>query len=195
MIRLGSRPIYNAKKSYMRDEFDTQSKRPKRIGVIFALAFLVLIVLIGLYVLGASSKKASSPIMPTLKATPTALPVVTKETPVSPTGKQLSPTPKATPTAQSSTLDRSKLEIAVLNGSGVAGAARSTSTFLTGLGYNVTTTGNADAFDYKGLTIHVTKANSAYLNQLKKDLSQKSASISASVDDTIDTDAEVIVGK
>ena len=181
----------------MRDEFETQSRRPRRIGVIFALAFLVLVVLIGLYVLGASSKKASSPIMPTLQATPTTIPVVTKEvTPqASVTGKQASPTPKATPTIQSSTLDRSKLEVAVLNGSGVAGAAKSTSAFLTGLGYDVTTTGNAKTYDYKGLTILVTKENSAYLNLLKKDLSQKSASISARIDDTIDTDAEVIVGK
>ena len=188
----------------MRDEVDTNSKKPRKIGVLFAFAFFVIIILIGLYVLGAS-KKSSSPIVPTVTVTPTIIPVVTKGPDITdtPTGKQtptpspksgkISPTP--TPTKQSATLDRSKLKVAVLNGSGIAGAAKNISSYLSGLGYDVTTVGNAKTFDYTNLTIVITKAKSPYLTLLKKDLAQKSASISATVDDTINTDAEVIIGK
>lgn len=185
------------KKYYMREDFDGGSTRPPRkTGIIFASIFFVIIIIIGLYVLGASSKKSSSPIVPTVLATPTVIPVVTRDTtPVSPTGSKTSPTPPKTSPTKSAGLDRSELEVAVLNGSGVAGAAKNISTYLTELGYDVTTTGNADAFDYKNLTILITKEKSSYLTMLKKDLSTKSASISSRVDDTIDTDAEVIIGK
>lgn len=189
------------KKYYMREGLDTNSKKPRKIGIFFALAFFAIIILIGLYVLGAS-KKSSSPIVPTVTLTPTTIPVVTSqpEVTVIPTGKQ-SPTPspssKASPTPakQTGSTQRSEISVAVLNGSGIAGAAKNISTYLTSLGYDVTMVGNAKTFDYKNLTIVTTKATSTYAALLKKDLAPKSSSISAIIDDTIKTDAQVIIGK
>jgi hypothetical protein len=94
-------------------------------------------------------------------------------------------------------VDRKDLKIAVLNGSGTPGAAKGTSTHLEELGYVITKVDNADGFEYKGLTIKIKKNKSdAYLPLLRKDLAEDSkAEITTKVDDTIETDAEVIVGK
>src|SRR6185369_800473 len=134
------------------------------------------IILVGLYFLGASKKGS-------IKAAPAATPT--------PTIVQQIPT--ATPTP--GTLDRSKLNLVVLNGSGVAGAAKGISSRLGDVGYTVKKVGNAERFDYKGVTILVTKAKKGYGDLLKKDLAGKADSITVTVDDTISEDAEVIVGK
>jgi hypothetical protein len=182
----------------MREDFETTPRKPRKIGIAFALVFIVIIAIIGLYVLGASSKKAAPVIAPTPTSVPTLIPVVTEEE-VSPT-VAVSPTkePKTTLTPTPSkkvSSERSGLEITVLNGSGVAGAAKSISSYLSDLGYTVKTTANAKSFDYQGLTVNVSKAKSSYLAQLKKDLTGKSASMSAQVDDSLTVDAEVIIGK
>ena len=93
--------------------------------------------------------------------------------------------------------DRKDLKIAILNGSGVPGAAKGTSSHLEELGYVITKVDNADGFEYKGLTVKIKKdKNDEYLPLLKKDLAENSkAEITTKVDDTIETDAEVIVGK
>lgn len=109
------------------------------------------------------------------------------------------PTPKPTgnPIDKTTGLDRSKLSVTVENGSGAAGVAATGKDFLNGLGYDVTSTSNADNFDYTGVTIQVKSSASDYLALLKKDLSTKytvgdtSSDLSAS----ISADAVVIIGK
>jgi len=104
-------------------------------------------------------------------------------------------TPTSAPTAK--TPDKSKLSITIENGSGEDGVAGKGSDFLKGLGYNVTGTGNADNYDYIGVTIKVKLSASSYLALLKKDLSQNytvSAS-SSDLDDSFSSDALVIIGK
>jgi hypothetical protein len=107
--------------------------------------------------------------------------------------------PTATPTLAPSTksLDKSKLSITIENGSGEAGVAGKGSDFLKGLGYDVSSTGNADNYDYTGVTIKVKASNSDYLSLLKKDLSQgyTVSAATSDLDDSFSSDALVIIGK
>ncbi|MDO8582912.1 MAG: LytR C-terminal domain-containing protein [bacterium] len=94
-------------------------------------------------------------------------------------------------------LDRSKLSVTVQNGSGTEGVAGKGANILKELGYNVASTGNADNYNYQGVTIKVKSSKSDFLNLLKQDLS-KDYSITASSSDLSSdspTDAMVIIGK
>jgi|SRR5579885_1664256 len=172
------------------------SHKPRLLLIFVILLVLTIIVLIGLYLLGAKTKKLTTFIssVPHLSPTlqPTSMPSATVSATVT---TAATPSGKLTITPTLSTTSRSALSLAVLNGSGVPGAAEKVSEKLTGLGYNVTTTGNADTFTYQGITIKVKKTASSYLPLLKKDLASESASISAGIDNAISVDAEVIVGK
>lgn len=95
------------------------------------------------------------------------------------------------------TLNRTKITISVENGSGQEGVAGKASDFLKGKGYNVSSTTNADNYNYTGVTIKVKSSTSAYLNILKKDLSEKYTVSNTSSDLSKDfaADAIVIIGK
>jgi len=97
----------------------------------------------------------------------------------------------------SSGLDRSKLSVTVENGSGIEGVAGKAANILKEVGYNVTTIGNADNYDYKGVTIKVKKEKGNFIDLLKKDLSKNYTINSASSDPqpTSATDALIIIGK
>lgn len=101
-------------------------------------------------------------------------------------------------------IDRGSIDLIVLNGSGVQGAATTTALYLKKLGYNVIKTENADSFDYEGVRVFVKKSSGQTALLLKKDLDefQKNeiqgnlrASVSAGISDNITYDAEVIIGK
>jgi hypothetical protein len=134
-------------------------------------------------------KSVASKVKPTMpiEASPSAA--------MMPSGK-LTPTSKASLTP-SPKLDRSKLRVAILNGSGVAGAAKEISSNLNSLGYTIATIGNADDFTYENVTIKIKKSKSDYLPLLKKDISDNDPKviITTKLDDKLETDAEVIVGK
>lgn len=180
--------------------FDTKPNKRSRLFVLAAVIFiLILFILGGLFVLGSFQKNNITALpTPTIAASATPLPTssVSAVLTVSLTGI-LSPTGGISTIDSATNLDRSKLSVVILNGSGIAGAAAQVSTFLKDLGYNVVSVGNADVFTYKNLTIQVKKAKSGYAGLLKKDLQSNAdfASVSASVSDTIENDAEVIVGK
>jgi len=131
------------------------------------------------------------------KGTPTITPKVSPTvTPkISPTPGKTTPTPKLTPTGTPSGLDRANLKIAVLNGSGEAGAATKASDALKKLGYTVVSSGNADNFDYASTQIQVKSTKKAYLDMLKTDLSDIYTISAATADYTGDSDGVVIVGK
>jgi hypothetical protein len=94
-------------------------------------------------------------------------------------------------------LDRSKLSIAVENGSGVEGTAGKAAKVLQDLGYNIVSTGNADNFNYVGVTIQAKASQSSFLNLLKKDLANDYTITTSSSDLTPDspTDCVIIIGK
>lgn len=94
-------------------------------------------------------------------------------------------------------LDRSKLSIVVKNGSGAEGVAGKAAKILQDLGYNVVSTGNADNYNYQGVTIKVKKSESNFINLLKQDLSKDYAINSSSSDLSPDSSsaALIIIGK
>jgi hypothetical protein len=187
------------------------SKRPR--GILFLLS-LVALILIGLFValrfFSVDSMIASitqSEPTPTERPEPTPEPTVAPteepDTTPSPTGRRGSPTPtgkKGTPTPTGSKsvsgIDRSLLTVAVQNGSGESGAAKRIANELSAFGYKIGTVGNADAFDYTGITIQVKSTKGNYLEQLKKDLSEDYTVESATKDlpSSFSADALVIYG-
>lgn len=188
-------------------EFESRINRPRsNTNTKRYLTIIVLILVLGFLIFGATrffggSKEPSPTITPTPTETvPTEEPSPTEEPNTTPTKKPTS-TPTAKPTVnpidKATGLDRSKLSIQILNGSGVTGAAKKASDFLESLGYNVIKTGNANNSDYAQTEIQISSSQSKYLDLLKKDLSinytigntstDKSASESA--------DAIVIIGK
>lgn len=173
--------------------YRTSSKRLST-PLIVTVVLLLAVLLAGGYIFFQSQhpgKKIASP-MPTPTVAPTKEPSPTPE--ASPSGK-LTPSPSAKPTGVLGASDRSTITLTVLNGSGTAGLASKIGDYLTGLGYTVSSTGNADTFDYTGITINVKNSKKAILPQLKKDLSSQGTVSDTSTDYTGSGDAQVIVGK
>jgi hypothetical protein len=157
--------------------------------VVSILGGLVVLVLVGLYWLGASSRKSVSSVA--VLVTPTAV---------------LLPTEAASPSAvlsasisavETEGLSRQALSVAILNGSGEKGVAKGVSDALRGLGYRVVSVGNADSYAYRNITVLVKPSQGNYAQLLRGDIMQSLhvASVSASLSDTIAGEAEVIVGK
>lgn len=173
------------------------------------LIFFVAVLILGSVVFAVSkfneagkkekAEKSSLP-TPTEFIFPTDTPTPTpKKTEVSPTPKTTtpSPTPAKSSTDKVTGLDRSKLSIAVLNGSGVVGAASKASDALKGLGYEVVRAGNAESFTYDSTVIKVKNSKKSYVNLLKKDLGEfyTIGSASAILEESASEDAVIIVGK
>jgi len=112
------------------------------------------------------------------------LPFLAKPTP-SPT-----PQPTATPTPTLAPIARKDISLSIENGVGTTGLAGTYQERLTNLGYKVTTTGNADNYDY---TVTVIKTgNRAIYERLKKDLSEF-LSGAPQYETSTDTDSAVII--
>lgn len=182
--------------------YKTSSRRLST-PLIVTVVLLLAVLLGGGYVLFQSQhpegESVESP-LPSAAPTsaPTDVPTPTSSSEATPSGK-VTPTTasKTTPTTKpsGSAIDRSEVSVSVLNGSGTSGAASEVGDYLTGLGYDVTGTGNADNFDYTDITISVKSGQTAILNQLKKDLSSQGTIGDTSTDYTGSGDAEVIIGQ
>jgi LytR cell envelope-related transcriptional attenuator len=166
-----------------------KSSNKKRLVVVFLVVFLLVIAGLGaLYLLGSTTKKAAKP------ATTMPLPteVMSTPTPEATSSAKLSVTPTATSSA--SAIDPATLKVSVLNGSGTPGAAGKIATALKTAGFTNVTTGNAKEYTYKGLTVTVKKK--AYLSQVQKAVAADSSmKVTTSVDTSLLSDIEVIVGK
>lgn len=131
---------------------------------------------------------------PELTPTPTSTSAPTKSTPT-PT-KKPTPTPTSVRAATSAAeLKRQAISVQVLNGSGVAGAAKKIADYLAGLSYTISNTGNADNYDYEKIVIETKKT--ADLDLLKADLGAQYAmgTASATLSASSSYDAVVTVGK
>lgn len=105
--------------------------------------------------------------------------------------------PTINPVDKTTGLNRSKLSVAVQNGSGETGAASKVSEVLKEFGYKIVSIGNADSFTYENMAIEVKKEKSSYLPLLKKDLgiTYTIGSTSADLSASASADALVIIGK
>ena len=131
--------------------------------------------------------------LPTEKPTPEA----TKEEPANTPSPTSTPEPTVNPIDKTTGLDRSKLSIEVQNGSGAVGVAKKAADVLKALGYVISSTGNADNYEYSNVTIQVKGGKSNFLSLLQKDLgsSYTVGTASADLTATSSADALVIVGK
>lgn len=191
-------------------ESSRNSGNKKRV-ILIVIGIIILIGLVALAVIATGGKgeteKNLTPVPTQVNETPTTvptqspspIPTLSKGTPT-PTPKpttKVTPTPaKGTPTPTTSAdLNRENLKVAVLNGSGEAGAATKASDALKKLGYTVISSGNADNFDYATTEIQVKSTKKSYLDMLKRDLSDIYTITSATADYAGSADAVVIVGK
>lgn len=164
-----------------------KSSNKKRLVTIFFVVLVLLIAGLGaLYLLGNSAKHTTTP------TTPVPTVIASTPTPTASSSAQLTATPSA---SISPTANPTSLSVTVLNGSGTAGAAGKIADALTSAGFTNVTTGNAKSFTYTGITVYV--KDKANLPKVQKAIAtaDPSAKVAASVDSTIPTDVEVIVGK
>lgn len=193
-------PFLNpSRRSYVYETSKNSGNKSRIILIIIGVIILVTLVIFAVIATGGKGEDAE--VVPT-ESIEIPTPTDTVETPT----PEESPTeaPTATPTGTKTTpaptlsggLDRSDLSIEIQNGSGVAGAATKMSDKLKALGYDISSTGNADNFDYAETIIQVASSEKAYLDILKKDLSDDYTIKSATADLTgSDADALIIIGK
>lgn len=178
--------------------------------IVLIFIFIGAIAYGGMQFLGKDKVVTTAPTpTPTLYVFPTDPPTPTEATAsptltikISPTvAEKTTPTPTvkvATDTTdKTSGLDRKNLTIEILNGSGTPGVAKKASDILTGLGYKVVSTGNADNYDYATTEVSAIATKKSYLTLLSKDLS---GSYTVEVNNTPLTasssaNARVIIGK
>lgn len=158
------------------------------------LLLLIFIILIGAAIGGFNLVKSKQT---TTEEEITPIPTPTEEVTPSLTPTEVSPTPTSKPTATPTKKPTKNLTIKVLNGSGVTGAAKLASDFLTGLGYEITSVGNADSQDFENTTIQIKQDKQSLLDQLKIDLSTKYTigTTSADLSTASSSDVIVIIGK
>ena len=178
--------------------YTMRSRNTSRFFLIFLVLFLLVVgVLAGLFFLGYSKRDANAVVpTPIITESAEALPTSSVSSMVDVSVNPSLSTGRLSSVDGETKLDRKALTVAVLNGSGEPGAASGVSAYLKDLGYQVSRVGNADGFTYRNLTVTVKRGKSAYVGLLRRDLQANSsfASVSASVNDSISADAEVIVG-
>lgn len=178
-------------------------KRPKKKGLLFVIIAALLIAggVFGYNQMQSGS--SSQDVSPTPEMTlPTEEPTPAESVDESPTPdpevtpeeeKKETPTPTDKPAATKS----SELNIQVLNGSGEAGVGATGKEFLSGKGYEYIETGNADNYDYEGVTLKSKESVADYVTTLKSDLEEKYTISTES--DTLSEDSifdvVVIIGK
>lgn len=152
----------------------------KRNMFLWALTMIVITVAIGggliIFSGGGSGGVSGIVLQPTSTPTPT-----------------LTPSPTPVPVA----VNKDELEVQILNGGGVAGAATKMKTFLEEKGYTVSEVGNAEEYTYEQTEVHVKKSVSGNLPEIKKEL-EEAYTVGAAAEDLPDDskyDVRVIVGK
>jgi len=112
------------------------------------------------------------------------------------------PTPTPTPTIAVPTpspvaVTRSDVKVSVINGGGTPGAGSKMKTFLEEKGYTVVSVGNAEEYTYTDTEILVKSGKDEFATLLADDLKADYVlgTSSATVEESADYDAQVIVGK
>ena len=181
---------------------DKPPKRSKFI-IFFIISIAIIIAIFGGWrFLSSRTQKATAPAV-TPSPTEYQLPTEAPESPTPEATKRAKPTasptaePTVNPVDKSTGLDRSKLTVEVQNGSGVVGSAKKAADALKELGYVISSTGNADSYEYSNVTIQVKSGKRNFLSLLQKDLgsSYTVGTVSANLTATSSADALVIVGK
>jgi ABC-type Na+ efflux pump permease subunit len=175
-------------------------RRFSRRFVMFGLLALVVLLLLGGLVFFVTRKGSSSTDTTTITIPPTNEPTI-EATPTSEESGTPSASPSKSPTKAptgTSASAKSDISVAIENGSGAAGVAAKAADALKSAGYTIASTGNADSFDYTGVTIQVKSTEKGILTGLKSDLTNAGYSVTSATADLSagqSYDALVIVGK
>lgn len=112
--------------------------------------------------------------------------------PATPTPTQ-PPKPTSLPVSPTPSVDKTKLKIKVLNGSGVAGQATKVKDLLKEKGYEDILTGNADNFDFKQSEVQVKKGEESIANLLKNDIKASTTTVKITTSLAKDDAADAIL--
>ena len=173
---------------------DRPSRPRKRNNLVIIIIVVVILAALGFLAYKRSQSKSKTNVTVTESPTQEPTQEPTKE-PTPEASGSATPTKKPTSGVVSSAKD---LTIEVLNGSGKEGAASGVKDYLDGKGYKNLTTGNADNFNYEGITVRIKSSQKKYLEAIESDLKSKytlSASGSGTLAESAKVDASVIVGK
>lgn len=116
---------------------------------------------------------------------------------LSPAKPTPTPLPTVEPTPSVSTVQKSDVNIRVVNGGGTPGAGSKMKTFLEGKGYTVVSVGNADEYTFTATEISAKSGKEAYVALLTDDLKTEYSlgTSTEKVDDDASYDILVTVGK
>lgn len=184
--------------SYSGASASPKRKLPKRL-ILFLIFFLVIIALIAgvFYFVTKDSSDTSGDVEDAL-IIPEDNIEETTEDPTPTEEEKETPTPSPADEEEEEEAETSSSgSVAVQNGSGEAGVAGEASTALKSAGFSIASTGNADNFDYEGVTIQVKNSKKSILSDLEKALSKDYTVSDTSTDlpESTNYDALVIIGK
>ena len=174
-------------------------KLPKRL-VLFGGLFLVVIILLGLvgfFITRGNSSDSDDEVSQSItlpdepeeiteEPTPTEEPSITPE-------ESKTPTKTPTKTPVSTNTSNSDVSINVQNGSGEAGVAGTAADVLKSAGFTISSTGNADNFDYQDVTIQIKNSEKAALADIEEALSADYTVGNTSTDLPENTSYDVLV--
>jgi hypothetical protein len=143
---------------------------PKRF-VIFGGLFLIIILLLGsavFFIMREDSPSEETSTSITLNESEEPSPEPTEEPTLTPEDEELTPT--KVPTGAS--VNKSSIKVAVQNGSGEAGVAGAGAQILRDAGYTISSTGNADNFEYEDVTIQIKNSKKSALAGIEDALSE-----------------------
>ncbi len=165
------------------------SKKGKNKRAFLIIVIAVILALGGYYFYSRSQQQSQQ-----AQLTPTPEPTAEPTEEVTPTE---GPTQTPAPTKKAEVKNATDMSLQVLNGSGEEGVAGTAKEFLEGKGYTSIETGNADNFDYQGVTIRIKSSMEKFLSSLQTDLKEKYtlASESGSLSEDALFDASIIIGK
>jgi hypothetical protein len=175
-----------------------RKRLPKRTLILIVIVILFVLAVLYIKATGKSKNQqtTTASMAPSATESPASSPLSSETPSFSPTPTS-TPRPSVNPVDKQTGLDRSQLNVVIQNGSGEAGVAVKASDYLKGLGYNVSSTGNAETYDFINVFIQVKADKSDYLRLLKKDLgfNYTIGTTSADLSSGAGEDALVIIGK
>jgi hypothetical protein len=172
------RPPLKLEKSQEENSMSVEmSQPPKKTNMKIVVIFITILVLLlgvvvgGIIVYNGATKAKQQPdiIEPEVTPAPTIAPTLAP----SPDTNTASPSAKPKPSASPTALNKAKVKIDILNGSGVPGSAGKVETLLTQAGFKTMDTGNADNFDYPSMQISVKTGQDELLTMLKDAVKSK----------------------
>ena len=188
--------------SYAGSRSRVRKRLPKRL-VLFGGLFLIIIILlgaVGFFITRGNSEEpdevSKSITLPDEPEEITEEPSPTEEPSITPEESK-APTKSPTKAPASTNPSNSDVTITVQNGSGEAGAAGAAADVLKSAGYTISSTGNADNFEYTNVTIQIKNSEKAALAGIEAALSANYTIGNTSTDlpETSDYDVLVIIGK